>query len=533
MVNSNSIRWGDRKGPFRATQIWNEIVDHMKSNIVCKRHRLKMRNYDNCFTGAHAVDVVMTYLLSDRNTFSTDLSRDKAIKLCQSLMDRHVFSSVSSRSSEVKKGFDDSHNKLFRFVNPDSESNINETSTIIETSSDEDQDYSIVEDGRGNQSIRISSENDQDFLDDSIICNPVAVNKKGQVLHEIINLHQSFTRRKSRSSLKADTSILSRSGKEKTAEVSPSAIEGLWKEVALCQLLTIIDLPFLDGILTADKNEKKHIKQNIVISNVVAKHYNMPANGINNVTDSVMRSALNCIECLPKGLLVLEREFVKECHPAAKIQAFQVLSEHYSKIEEPLLPERFLDLHLNILNLVLQQKNKLALEALQLDMIILPWNIKEELHRLLKFMSACASLEEFQLDSKVDNENLILDTFTDCIIRHKVVAHKLARVLVLFLMNNLQEIFTIPKIIKDRVASRMDDLKTGEVSPVRDITYCSQVSLEQYKKQAVEGTKSALVDMMNGILDNTTISLKEKKQRLKQFQKCHPQLYAQHFSEML
>ena len=69
-------------GPFRATQIWNEIINHMKTHVQCKRHRVKMRTHDNCFTGAHAVDVVMTYLLSDRNTFSADLSRDKAIKVC-------------------------------------------------------------------------------------------------------------------------------------------------------------------------------------------------------------------------------------------------------------------------------------------------------------------------------------------------------------------------------------------------------------------------------------------------------------------
>lgn len=40
-----------------------------------------MKTYDNSFSGAHAVDVVMTYLLSEKNTFSTDLSRDKAVKV--------------------------------------------------------------------------------------------------------------------------------------------------------------------------------------------------------------------------------------------------------------------------------------------------------------------------------------------------------------------------------------------------------------------------------------------------------------------
>jgi len=43
----------------------------------------------------------------------------------------------------------------------------------------------------------------------------------------------------------------------------------------------------------------------------------------------------------------------------------------------------------------------------------------------------------------------------------------------------------------------------------------------------------ALVQMINSILDNTSIPLKEKKQRLRQFQKHHPNLYAQHFAEII
>lgn len=66
-----------------------------------------------------------------------------------------------------------------------------------------------------------------------------------------------------------------------------------------------------------------------------------------------------------------------------------------------------------------------------------------------------------------------------------------------------------------------------------DNAYCSQVTSDEYQKQATECTNSALVSMMNGILDNTNFTLKEKKQRLRQFQKCHPELYAKNFLGML
>ncbi|XP_048771485.2 DEP domain-containing protein 7-like [Ostrea edulis] len=520
-------------GPFRATQIWNEIITHLKTHVEVKRRRYKMRTYDNSFSGAHAVDVVMTYLLSEKNTFSTDLSREKAVKLCQSLMDRRVFCSISNRTSEIKKVFDDSHHKLYRFVGMDiPESQENSNSTIIETSSsDEDHDYSIMEDCRGNQSIRLRSDVEQGgVLDDSVICNPIAVNKKGQVLQEIISLHHSLTRRRSRSSLKCDTSILSRSGHNESG-IPPEVMESLWREVALCQLLTLVEIPFLEGLLSEEKSSKKSLKQNVMITSSVSNHYNSVS--INNITDPFMRTAVGCIECLPNGLLVLEKDFVRGHNPAAKIQAFHVISGHYRSQANSLLPENFIEVHLAILNFIIQQKPETAIVALQLDMVILPWHVREEVRRLLKFMVACAEMTDFSVDSKVNNETLVLDTFTDCIIKHKVVAHKLARVLVLFLMKNFKTIFTVPKEIKDRVVARLSDLKTGKVSPVRDNAYCSQVTSDEYQKQAAECTNSALVIMMNGILDDTHFTLKEKKQRLRQFQKCHPDLYIKNFNGML
>lgn len=179
-----------------------------------------------------------------------------------------------------------------------------------------------------------------------------------------------------------------------------SGVEELWKEVALCQLLSLIDLTFLDGFLMEEKPTKRHVKQNLIISNVVAKHWNIPSPSANH--DKFMSTALGCIECLPKGMSLLENSFVRDIDPAAKIQAFHVISEHYStSTEESLLPERFIDLHLAVLNLILQQADQKAIEVLQLDMILLQWHVREELHRLLLFLSAIKH-ESIQLDAKVN-----------------------------------------------------------------------------------------------------------------------------------
>lgn len=71
-------------GPFRATQIWNEVIEHLKVKVELKKRRYKLKHYDDCFTGTDAVDVVLHYLLSDQDNFC-NLSREKAIKVSQLL----------------------------------------------------------------------------------------------------------------------------------------------------------------------------------------------------------------------------------------------------------------------------------------------------------------------------------------------------------------------------------------------------------------------------------------------------------------
>ena len=70
------------------------------------------------------------------------------------------------------------------------------------------------------------------------------------------------------------------------------------------------------------------------------------------------------------------------------------------------------------------------------------------------------------------------------------------------------------------------------LSVVTEVTFCSRVSEDEYKKQTTDFTQTAIVDLMNAIIDNTRLSLKDKKHRLKQFQKTYPDLYNDRFSDM-
>lgn len=69
-------------GPFRATELWNEMINTLQAKVVVKRRRVHRQRYENCFTGADAVDVVLRYLLEDKHTFpNKKITRDNAFKV--------------------------------------------------------------------------------------------------------------------------------------------------------------------------------------------------------------------------------------------------------------------------------------------------------------------------------------------------------------------------------------------------------------------------------------------------------------------
>ena len=72
-------------GPFRATQLWNELIEVLRQEINVKRRRVgRHRGQEESFSGTDAVDVVLKFLRERRDQFTTtrdNSRRDKAIKV--------------------------------------------------------------------------------------------------------------------------------------------------------------------------------------------------------------------------------------------------------------------------------------------------------------------------------------------------------------------------------------------------------------------------------------------------------------------
>lgn len=178
--------------------------------------------------------------------------------------------------------------------------------------------------------------------------------------------------------------------------------------MALCQLLTKVDLSFLDGVLTEekDKSTKKLLKPSChssgVVSNIVAKHWSMRCSARSaSHTDPFMKAALEVIAHIPRGISKFDTDFTKSSDPVTKLQAYNMICEHYSGKLDALIPERFLDLNVAIMQLILSERLNAALHAMQLNMVLLPGRQKAELQRLLKFMSAVVLEQDLILDPQV------------------------------------------------------------------------------------------------------------------------------------
>ena len=80
---------------------------------------------------------------------------------------------------------------------------------------------------------------------------------------------------------------------------------------------------------------------------------------------------------------------------------YQAITDHYCSITTPLWSENFMDLHLALFNLLMQSRREVALRALQLAMILLHNQEREELRRLLRFLKYAVDDDAVSLSATV------------------------------------------------------------------------------------------------------------------------------------
>ncbi|XP_077400952.1 DEP domain-containing protein 4 [Vanacampus margaritifer] len=489
-------------GPFGATQLWHNIIHAMRTQVEVRHHRRHLRVHINSFAGSDAVDAVLSYLMQNAafRAGGGEVSRITATRLCQALMEARVFEPVGAklfrRDKEVT--FEDGGGSLYRFIERKEQ--------------DRNSDTEEVE----------MKKNKRSRLDDVYtISNPLAVgppDRKVERLLRSINLRPSPP--------------------PPTSSFLPqTVVEEVWKQQALLQLLQTIELPVLDNILASPARSRTRAGraplQDLVIPNTCLERelpdiLNFPQ------WDEWLSAADDCLELLPDQLIVAACEHLRQQDDAepserAKRLLFDAIAKHYDGREKgPLLSGRYLEVHVAILKLLGVAKLHHAIRASQLCLHLLQASARDELRRLLAFMAAAACPHACRLQKQTDNRAVVCRAFQKAVVHNSELTRAQSETLVLFLMDNHSDLFKTPTSLIQAVHKTLRTLQEGkDVDSITTFAFCEQVTPQEYRKRRDDATHESLKCLLLHV-DSSSMSGREKRRRLKQFEKHHPVVFLQH-----
>ncbi|XP_061663006.1 DEP domain-containing protein 4 [Syngnathoides biaculeatus] len=491
-------------GPFGATQLWHNIIRALRAQVEVRRRRRHLRVHANSFSGADAVDAVLSYLMQNAafGGGGGELSRLTAARLCQALMEARVFEPVGGKlfRRDKETTFEDGGGSLYRFLE------------CKEQECDSDTHEEIKMKMKRNKHSRLN--------DVHTIANPLAAgpDKKVETLLRSINLRPS-----------------------PPSTASPSlpqtAVEEVWRRKALLQLLQTMELPVLDGILASPAGvhagARRAPLQDLVIPNTCLERdlpdaLNLPK------WDGWLSAAADCLEFLPDQLIAaagehLRREGGDGTPERAKRLLFDAIAKHYDGGETaPLLSGRYQDVLVGIVEMLEQARVQRAIRASQLCLHLLQSSTRDELRRLLAFMAAAACPRACRLQRQVDNRTVVCRAFQKAVVHNGQLTRAQSETLVLFLVDNHTDLFKTPTSLTEAVHRTLRSMREGkDADSVATIAFCEQVTAQEYRKRRDRATHESLARLLLHVASSPA-SGREKRRRLKRFEKHHPVVFLRH-----
>ncbi|XP_037316144.2 DEP domain-containing protein 4 [Pungitius pungitius] len=517
-------------GPFGATQLWHNIIRALQLQVEVRRCRRHLRVHADCFTGSDAVDAVLSYLMQNVVFCTSEVSRLKAARLCQALMEAKVFEPVGTKlfRRDKEATFEDSSCSLYRFLEYKALPN----SAMKEGNCDTEN----VEEEHGLKRKKSSRR----LHELRTISNPLAVgssDRRVERLLRTINLRPTWSQ-------------ALHTAPPAPAFLSKAVVDEIWKQQTLLQLLQIVELPMLDCILTSPSRVQLQTcraplsNQDLVISNTCLERELPDALNLPNL-DGWLAAATDCLELCPDQLIVVAGEQLghKVVHAfsaegraeqtaSQKRLLFDTIAKYYSGQEKaPLLSGRYLDIHGAILRSLGEGKVQEAIKASQLCFRLLETSVRDELRRLLAFMATAARPDACRLQKQMDNRFLVCRAFQRAIVQSHELTRAQSEELVLFLMDHYTELFKTPTSLIEAVRRTLRTLQQGkDPDSIATFTFCQQATPQEYEDQREATTLESLNKLLHHIASSKTLPVKERRRLLKEFEKHHPVVFLQHFS---
>ncbi|XP_061489382.1 DEP domain-containing protein 1A isoform X1 [Rhineura floridana] len=184
---------------------------------------------------------------------------------------------------------------------------------------------------------------------------------------------------------------------------------------------------------------------------------------------------------------------------------------------------------------------RVAIEALQICCLLLPPPNRRKLQLLMRMISRMSeNVDMPQLHDAVGTRSLMIQTFSRCVLccEEEVDLDELLAIrLVSFLMDHHQEILEVPTYLQVAVQEHIETLKTTQMEFLGEelstifptYSYCKRITSQEFDEQKIYTSQAAVAELLESIIKDKKLSLKDKKKKLKLFQKEYPQIYQNRF----
>ncbi|NWV25680.1 DEP1A protein, partial [Origma solitaria] len=192
-------------------------------------------------------------------------------------------------------------------------------------------------------------------------------------------------------------------------------------------------------------------------------------------------------------------------------------------------------------NLLQPHLERIAVEALQICCLLLPPPNRRKLQLLMRMMARISgNVDMPRLHDAMGTRSLLIQTFSRCVLRcaqEVDLDELLSTRLVSFLMDHQQEIFQVPTYLQVAVRDHLEYLKMAQCKQQKEdicailptYSYCKQITPQEFEEQKVSTSQAAVAELLENIIKDKNLSVKDKKKKLKQFQKEYPQIYGSRF----
>uniref|UniRef100_A0A672I3U5 Rho-GAP domain-containing protein n=2 Tax=Salarias fasciatus TaxID=181472 RepID=A0A672I3U5_SALFA len=461
-----------------------------------RRHWAHFRCYDCSFTGAEAVDYLHELLRRNHN-FGPEVTRYQTLQLLRKFLKAHVVEDVKGRHGT--EDFEDSGH-LYRFP------------TLSPLKSFPARP--LLRDGgdlprliRWDDYEELPQQENLAPLKSAVMSSDLW-NKRHSVA--IGDLHEcKLIRRK---------------------EVTSKQLDHIWKSMTIAHLQSALGLQTLDGVLNPAHVNGKHIVHNVFSVNKTGivvlenKAEDMPYWVV---------SAMKCLANWPNG-----NDSKQPVYPGFERDVLKTVADYFQRLKEPLLTFHLYEVFVNILSLLPEQDA--ATEALQLSCLLLPPPNRRRLQLLLRLMArVCHNVHLPPLNDAIATRTLMVQMFSPCVLGSADdmdLDELLATKLVTFMMEHHGSISQVPAKLRRQVEEHLSHLKRAQIKYAgtdsdfsASPAFCKQIRRVECEEQKVIGTQTPLQQLLEGLIADKELPAKDKRKRLKQFQKSYPDVYHSRF----